>query len=104
MAYDDPVNYTKKLVIVTSDGDVTLDQNAARVMQKMLEDHPRYFKVYDAKTKTTTYYDVNSAACGFCKVATLTSGEVEGTALPCEDPIPNCPAKEPGTTEAGEGA
>lgn len=97
MAYDDPVNYTKKLVLNTSDGDVELDQNAARTMQKRLEDASRYFKIYDPKTKTTTYYDVESAACGFCKVATLTSGEVEGKALPCEDPIPNCPETKPGT-------
>lgn len=97
MAYDDPVNYTKKLVIETSDGQVTLNQNAAREWQKYLEDGARYLKNYDPTTKTTTYYDRNSAACGFCKVATMTSGEVEGTALPCEDPIPNCPEK----TEAG---
>ena len=90
MAYDDPVKYTKTLKLVTSDGDVTLTQNEARTMQKVLEDNPRFVKLYNADTKTTTYYDMDSAACGFCKVAELTSGKTDGEALPCEDPVPNC--------------
>lgn len=89
--YDDPVKYTKTLVLETSDGQVTLTGNAARTMQKNLEDNPRFVKLWDAEAKKTTYYDMNSAACGFCKVAELTSGETEGTPLPCEDKIPDCP-------------
>lgn len=92
--YDDSVNYTKKLVLTTSDGDVTLTQNEARTMQKVLEDNPRFVKLYDSEKKETTYYDMDSAACGFCKVAVLTSGKTEGEALPCEDPVPNCPKED----------
>lgn len=88
--YDDPVKYTKTLVLETSDGQVTLTQNEARTMQKTLEDNPRFVKLYNSTTKVTTYYDMDSAACGFCKVATLTSGKATATALKCEDPIPNC--------------
>lgn len=105
MAYDDPVHYTKKFVIHTADGDVTLTANEARTVQKYLEDRPRFLKLWDATSKTTTYYDMESAACGFCKVATLTSGKEAGEALPCEDPIPNCPKKPdtPVTPPAGGG-
>ena len=92
--YDDPVKYTKTLKLITSDGEVELTQNEARTMQKTLEDNPRFVSLYDATTKKTTYYDMDSAACGFCKVAELTSGKAEGEPLPCEDPIPNCPALE----------
>lgn len=102
--YDDPVKYTKKLVLTTSDGDVELTQNEARTMQKTLEDNPRFVKLYDAATKKTTYYDMDSAACGFCKVAVLTSGKEEGVAPACEDPIPDCPEKEfEKVTPAGDG-
>lgn len=92
--YDDPVKYTKKLVLETSDGQVTLTQNEARTMQKNLEDNPRFVKLYNSETKETTYYDMDSAACGFCKVAVLTSAKAAGEALPCEDPVPNCPTAE----------
>lgn len=92
--YDDPIKYTKTLKLVTSEGEVTLTQNEARTMQKTLEDNPRFVKLYDATTKKTTYYDMNSAACGFCKVAELTSGKEAGTAPECEDPIPDCPEVE----------
>lgn len=91
MAYDDPTHFKKKLVIHTSDGDVTLDQNAARTVQRRMENDPRYFKNYDSTKKEWTFYDMGSASCGFCKVATLTSSKEEGEALECEDPIPNCP-------------
>jgi hypothetical protein len=92
--YDDPVKYTKQLVLETSDGQVTLTGNAARTMQQNLEDNPRFVSLYDATRKETKYYDMNSAACGFCLVATLTSGKAEAEAPACEDPIPNCPGDE----------
>jgi len=92
--YDDPVKYTKQLVLETSDGKVTLTGNAARTMQQNLEDNPRFVSIYDATRKETKYYDMNSAACGFCLVATLTSGKEAGKAPACEDPIPNCPGDE----------
>ena len=102
--FDDPVKYTKTLKLITSDGEVELTQNEARTMQKTLEDNPRFVKLYDADSKETTYYDMNSAACGFCKVAVLTSGKEAGDELPCEDPIPNCPEKEfEPVTPAGDG-
>lgn len=91
MAYDDPTHFKKKLVLHTSDGDVTLDQNAARSVQKYMEDQPRFFKIMDTAKKETYYYDMGSASCGFCKVATLTSSKEEGEPLECEDPVPNCP-------------
>lgn len=97
--YDDPVKYTKKFVLNTSEGDVTLTANEARTMQLLLENNPRFVKLYNAETKTTTYYDMDSAACGFCKVATETPGKEEGEALPCEDPIPNCPEADGGAHE-----
>lgn len=104
--YDDPVKYTKTLTLVTSDGDVTLTGNAARTMQKTLEDNPRFVSLYDADTKKTTYYDMDSAACGFCKVAELTSGKEAGEAPECEDKIPNCPEEsESGSSvESGSGS
>lgn len=94
MAYDDPTYFKKKLVIHTSDGDVTLDQNAARTVQRRMENDPRYFKNYDSEKKETIFYDMGSASCGFCKVATLTSSKEEGEPLECEDPVPNCPKED----------
>lgn len=102
--YDDPVKYTKTLVLETSDGQVTLTQNEARTMQKVLEDNPRFVALYDATTKKTTYYDMNSAACGFCKVAELTSGKEAGEAPECEDKIPNCPEESESGTTSESGA
>lgn len=104
--YDDPVKYTKTLTLVTSDGDVELTGNAARTMQKNLEDNPRFVSIYDADAKKTTYYDMDSAACGFCKVAELTSGKEAGEAPECEDKIPNCPeeSESGSSTESGSGS
>ena len=84
------VQNTKTLVIETSDGQVTLEQGEARALQRMLDDNARYFKVSD-ENGVITYYDINSSACGFCKVATLTPGTKAATEIPCEDPLPNCP-------------
>lgn len=104
--YDDPVKYTKTLTLVTSDGNVALTGNAARTMQKNLEDNPRFVSIYDADAKKTTYYDMDSAACGFCKVAELTSGKEAGEAPECEDKIPNCPeeSESGSSTESGSGS
>lgn len=92
--YDDPVKYTKTLVLETSDGQVTMTGSKALEMQRNLDNNARFIKIYDATKKETVYYDMDSAACGFCKVATLTSGKEAGKALPCEDPIPNCQGDE----------
>ena len=102
--YDDPVKYTKTLTLTTSDGDVELTGNAARTMQKNLEDNPRFVSIYDADTKKTTYYDMDSAACGFCKVAELTSGKETGEAPECEDAIPNCPEESESGSASQSGA
>ena len=83
--------YTKKLVIETNDGQVTLEAGEARALQRMLDDNPRFFKVSAEEGGITTYYDINSAACGFCKVAALTPGESKtGKDIPCEDGLPDC--------------
>lgn len=82
------VQYTKKLVIETSDGQVTLEQGEAQALVRMLDDNPRYFKVADSETGVKTYYDINSASCGFCKVATLTPGTKDAEAIECEDALP----------------
>lgn len=81
--------YEKTLVIETSDGQVTLKGNAGRAMQRRLEDSSRYFKVM-GDNGVVTYYNVDSATCGFCKVATLTPSAGEAEALPCEDALPDC--------------
>lgn len=99
--YDDPVKYTKTLKLTTSDGEVELTGNAARTMQKNLEDNPRFVSIYDAEAKKTTYYDMDSAACGFCKVAELTSGKGAGEAPKCEDKVPNCPEESESGAESG---
>lgn len=83
--------YTKSAVMKTTDGDVKLEQGAARALQKMLDDNPRFFKLLDADTGVLTYYDIMSASCGFCKVLTITPGAEEADPIPCEDPLPNCP-------------
>lgn len=82
--------YTKKLVIETSDGQVTLEGGAARAMATRLDDASRYFHLTTAEG-VETYYDVQSASCGFCKVATLTAGSTAAEAIACEDALPNCP-------------
>lgn len=82
--------YTKKLVIETSDGQVTLEGGAARAMATRLDDASRYFHLTTAEG-VETYYDVQSASCGFCKVATLTAGSAAAEAIACEDALPNCP-------------
>lgn len=87
------VQYTKKLVISTSDGDVTLNQGEAQALVRMLDDNPRYFKV-TGEDGVKTYYDINSSACGFCKVATLTPGTKDAEGIPCEDKLPDCPTEE----------
>lgn len=97
------VQYTKTLVIETSDGQVTLSQGEAQALVRMLDDNPRYFKVADKDTGVKTYYDINSSACGFCKVATLTPGTTDAEAIPCEDPLPNCPEDTDGGSDGGDG-
>lgn len=85
------VKYTKTLVLETSDGQVTLTGNAARSMQRRLEDASRYFHlITDTERGEVTYYNVDSASCGFCKVATLTPGTEETEGVPCEDALPDC--------------
>ena len=87
--------YGKKLVIETSDGPVTLEGNAAREMQRRLEDSKRYFWLTtDKDAGVVTFYNVDSAACGFCKVATLTPTKSETEAIPCEDALPDCDGNE----------
>lgn len=81
--------YEKKLVIETSDGQVELKGNAARSMQRRLEDSSRYFAVL-GDNGVKTFYNVDSAACGFCKVATLTPSASEADEIPCEDALPDC--------------
>lgn len=85
------VQYTKTAVMKTSDGDVTLEQGAARALQKQLDDSGRFFKNLDPETGVLTYYDIFSAACGFCKVLTITPGTKAATEIPCEDGLPDCP-------------
>lgn len=87
------VQYTKQLVIETSDGQVTLNQGEAQALVRMLDDNPRYFKV-TGDNGVKTYYDINSSACGFCKVATLAPGTKDAEEIPCEDKLPDCPADE----------
>lgn len=88
------VQNTKQLVIETSDGQVTLEQGQARALQRMLDDNARYFKVAD-EHGVITYYDINSSACGFCKVATLTPGTKDAEEIPCEEAMPDCPTTPP---------
>lgn len=85
------VKYTKTIVVETSGGQVTLTGNDARDMQRRLEDSSRYWHyLSNPKTGEVTYYNVDSASCGFCKVATLTPGTAATTGVPCEEGIPNC--------------
>lgn len=85
------VKYTKTIVLETSDGQVTLTGGQARAMQRKLEDASRYFHIVtDAEKGEVTYYNVDSAACGFCKVATVTPGTEETEGVTCEDALPNC--------------
>ena len=85
------VKYTKTIVLETSDGQVTLTGNPARAMQRKLEDASRYFHIVtDAKKGEVTYYNVDSAACGFCKVAVVTPGTEETEGVTYEDALPNC--------------
>lgn len=88
MAWNDPVKYTKTLVMETSDGQVTLEGSEALALQRRLDDSGRYWHVDNGAIRT--YYDINSASCGFCKVATVTSGAATAEAIPCEDPMPDC--------------
>lgn len=81
--------YDKEIVLETSDGQVTLKGEAARTMQRRLEDASRYFRIM-GDNGVVTYYNVDSASCGFCKVATLTPKTSEATPLPCEDALPDC--------------
>lgn len=85
------VKYTKTIVLETSDGQVTLTGGQARAMQRKLEDASRYFHlVTDADKGEVTYYNVDSASCGFCKVATVTPGTEDAEGVECEDALPNC--------------
>lgn len=85
------VKYTKTIVLETSDGQVTLTGNQARAMQRKLEDASRYFHIVtDADSGEVTYYNVDSASCGFCKVATMTPGTEETDGVTCEDALPDC--------------
>lgn len=85
--------YEKTLVIETSDGQVTLTGEAARTMQRRLEDSSRYLRIA-GDNGVVTYYNVDSAACGFCKVATLTPSTSEAEPIPCEDALPDCESGE----------
>lgn len=92
------VQYTKTAVMKTTEGDVTLTQGDARALQKQLDDSHRFFKRLDPDTGVLTYYDIFSAACGFCKVLTITPGTKASAEIPCEDGLPDCPAADdPGT-------
>lgn len=85
------VKYTKTIVLETSDGQVTLTGGQARAMQRRLEDSSRYFHITtNAETGEVTYYNVDSAACGFCKVAVVTPGTAEAEGVACEDALPDC--------------
>ena len=85
------VKYTKTLVLETSDGQVTLTGGAAQAMQRKLEDASRYFHlITNTATGEVTYYNVDSAACGFCQVATLTPGTEEAEGVTCEEALPDC--------------
>lgn len=85
------VKYTKTIVVETSDGKVTLTGNQARAMQRRLEDSSRYFHVISNETTgEITYYNINSASCGFCKVATVTPGTAAADGVACEEALPNC--------------
>lgn len=85
------VKYTKKIVLETSDGQVTLTGGQARAIQRRLEDASRYFHIVtNTTTGEVTYYNVDSASCGFCKVAVVTPGTAEDTAVTCEEALPDC--------------
>lgn len=90
MANESSNAYTKKIVLETDGGQVTLEGSAARALQRRLEGDPRYFH-YTSAAGVETYYDTDSVTCGFCKVATVTSDATEAEPLTCEDGLPNCP-------------
>ena len=89
------VKYTKTIVLETSAGQVTLTGNQARAMQRRLEDSSRYFHIVtNAETGEVTYYNIDSASCGFCKVATVTPSTAAAEGVVCEDALPSCDESE----------
>lgn len=94
MAWNTPVKYTKKLVIELADGTTReLNGSEALAFQRILDDGVKdrvYWKLATA-ANTVEYINIApSSSCGFCKVATLTSGAAETDGIPCEDPMPDC--------------
>lgn len=96
MAWNTPVKYTKKLVIELADGSQrTLEGSAALAFQRILDDGVKdrvYWKLATDKNVVEYINIAPSSSCGFCKVATLTSGAAETDGIPCEDPMPDCDA------------
>lgn len=81
--------YGKTVVLETSDGQVTVTGIRANAILNRLNDSSRYWHFTQGDSEV--YYNVDSASCGFCKVATLTYNSTLIDEVECEDGIPNCP-------------
>lgn len=80
--------YGKTLKILKSDGTTQeFKDSAANAFLKLIDNNPRFVKIATAKG-AFSYYDINSASCGFCEVAQVTISSEEGTPTACEDGLP----------------
>lgn len=97
------VSYTKTATLYLTDGTTATFTGAQAISLQNRFDQGgtsgRYWKTVDPDTGVITYYDVDSAACGVCKVLEVTPGTGTVEDLKCEDGLPDCETTESGTTE-----
>ena len=85
--------YGKKLTVNLTDGttkvftQVGLNGVVTEILRK-LDDNPRF--VHATEDGVENYYDIGSASCGFCKVASVEPTAEEADNTPCEDALPDC--------------
>lgn len=82
--------HDKKVVIETSAGQKSFTGIRANAILNRLNDNPRFWHTTD-DTEAEIYFDMESATCGMCLVATVTYTTETIDPIDCEDGIPNCP-------------
>ena len=81
--------YGKKLTVTLSDGSTKefTAQGQPEAFLKLMDNNDRYVKIMNADS-SIEYYDIGSAACGFCLVAKVEPTAEEAENTPCEDALP----------------